>query len=178
MPGRRRCGGAGVGLDAETQVSQMMSTELQEKPEVNLEGKHPAPHQAVARDAGEFIHDLVTLAELQVQLVKEDAQRGLGRMTRVSLLFVAAAIVAVSAVPVALLAIGHWIALSGLSLALSLTIATGIGFAIAAVIGLVGWKSLKSTKGIFDRSKKEFAENMQTLKHAMKKNRAESGATT
>ncbi len=89
---------------------------------------------------GELTHDIVSLAELQFELFRNDCRTGLkGLLVPVALLLLAG-IVAAGTVPVALILLAELLAqAAGLSRAAAFSIAALGGFIVAVALGVVGW---------------------------------------
>ena len=92
-------------------------------------GSTTAPPDGVAKDMGELTHDIVSLAELQFELFRNDCRKGLkGLLVPVALLLLAG-IVAAGTVPVALIFLAEFLAqAAGLSRAAAFSIAALGGF--------------------------------------------------
>lgn len=137
-------------------------------------GSTKFPPQAVARNVGEFAHDVVTLAELQAELLKVDAQDYVKRLRTPVILFGAAAVVGFACIPIALTALAWGLSAAGLATWLAFLISTVIGLATAAVLATLGWRQLNNSPSMFERSKEELSRNMDWLKHAFKSRKAHS----
>jgi hypothetical protein len=133
-------------------------------------GSTPAPPDGVAKDMGELTHDIVSLAELQFELFRNDCREGIrGLLIPVALLLVAG-IVAVGTVPIALMLMAELLVQGvGLSRAAAFSIATLGGFLVAAALGVVGWSHIRGAGRVFKRSREELTRNMTWIKHALKR---------
>jgi hypothetical protein len=132
-------------------------------------GSMPPPN-GVAKGAGELVHDIVSLAELQFELFRIDCREGLKRMLIPVALLLFAGMVAVGTVPVALILTAECLSqFAGLSRAAAFSIATLGGILMAVALGVVGWSSMRGAVGVFERSRKEVARNMTWIKHALKR---------
>ena len=106
-------------------------------------GSNPPPN-GVAKGMGEVMHDIVSLAELQFELVRIDCREGLKQMLIPVALLLSAGIVAAGTVPVAMSFIAEYLAqVAGLSRAASFSIAAMSGFILAVAMGVMGWFSLR-----------------------------------
>ena len=133
-------------------------------------GPPPAQPDGVAKDIGALTHDIVSLAELQYELFRNDCRQGLrGLLVPVALLL-SAGLVAAGTAPVALIVIAEFLSqAAGLSRAAAFAIAA-LGGSIAAVaLGVVGWSHLRRVGGVFERSREEFSRNMNWIKQALKR---------
>lgn len=138
-------------------------------------GSTQFPPRKVARNLGEFVHDVVTLAELQADLLKVDARKSAKQVISPAILLAAAACIAIGCVPVALTALAYGLIELGLAHWLGFLIATICGLAIAGGVGLFGWRRFKSIGSAFKPSKEEFTRNVHWVKGVLK-NSETSGA--
>ena len=115
---------------------------------------------------GELTHDIVSLAELQFELFRNDCRKGLkGLLLPVALLLLAG-IVAAGTVPVALIVVAEFLAqAAGLSRAAAFSIAALGGFIVAVALGVVGWSHIRGVGRVFERSREELTRNMTWIKH-------------
>jgi hypothetical protein len=133
-------------------------------------GSSTAPSDGVAKDMGELTHDIVSLAELQFELFRNDCRKGLrGLLIPVALLLFAGILVA-GTVPVALMVIAEFLAqAAGLSRAAAFAVAALGGFIAAVALGVAGWSHFRGVARIFERSREELTRNMSWIKHALKR---------
>lgn len=128
------------------------------------------PARAVARNTGEFLHDLVTLAELQTRLLIVDGQEGVRNLTLAALAMAGGLAVALAVLPVLLIALGlTLVELAGLSPAVAMAIAGLVGiFAAGALVlaGCLAWR--RQCRGTFDRSVREWKQTSRWIKEALK----------
>ncbi len=133
-------------------------------------GSSTAPSDGVAKDMGELTHDIVSLAELQFELFRNDYRKGMkGLLLPVALLLLAG-IVAAGTVPVALITVAELLTqAAGLSRAASFSIAALGGFGVAVAVGVVGWFCIRGIGRVFERSREELARNMSWIKQSLKR---------
>jgi len=126
---------------------------------------------SVARNTGEFLHDLVTLSELQLQLVYIDGQEKVRTLVWPAMTLALGVIVGCATLPVALIALAMTLTeVTSFSPAQSAGIAMGVGFVLAALLVGIGWFALKSPRGnAFERSAKEWRQNLRWIKDALQK---------
>ena len=119
-------------------------------------GSSTAPSDGVAKDVGELTHDIVSLAELQFELFRNDCRKGMkGLLLPVALLLLAG-IVAAGTVPVALIVVAELLTqAAGLSRAASFSIAALGGFIAAVALGVAGWSRIRGIGRVFERSREE-----------------------
>ena len=133
-------------------------------------GSSTAPSDGVANDMDELTHDIVSLAELQFELFRNDCRKELrGLLIPVALLLLAG-ILAAGSVPVALIFIGEILAqTAGLSRAAAFSIAALGGFIAAAALGVAGWSHIRGIGRVFERSREELTRNMTWIKQVVKR---------
>ena len=119
---------------------------------------------------GELTHDIVSLAELQFELFRNDCRKGLkGLLIPVALLLVAG-IVAIGTVPMALILMAELLTqVAGLSRAAAFSIAALSGFIVAVALGVAGWSYTRGVGRVFKRSREEWTRNMTWIKHTLKR---------
>jgi len=133
-------------------------------------GEETAAH-AVARSTGEFLHDLVTLGELQLQLLWIDGQDKLRNLLWPMIMLGVGAVIGCATIPVALIALAMTLTeTTSLSPAQSAGIAAGVGLILAVLFAAIGWLALRSPRGdAFERSGKEWRQNLRWIKDALQK---------
>jgi hypothetical protein len=113
-------------------------------------------------------HDILSLAELQVGLLRTDCREGLKQLLIPLAMLSLAGIVAAATVPIALLLMAEFLVqVAGFSRASALSIATLSGFLVAAALGLAGWFQLRGVRQLFERSRAELTSNMTWIKRAL-----------
>lgn len=131
-----------------------------------------APPNGVAQGMGDLTHDIVSLAELQYELVRNDYRAGMKGLLTPVVLLLGAGIVALGTVPVALLLMAEiLIQVAGLSRASAFSIAAASGVTTAVVLGVVGWSQLRGVGRVFQRSREEWIRNLNWIKAALKRSR-------
>jgi hypothetical protein len=140
------------------------------------DGSTPAPPDGVAKDMGELTHDIVSLAELQFELFRNDCREGLKGLLIPLALLLLAGIAAAGTVPVALILIAEFLSqTAGLSRAAAFAIAALGGFVVAAALGIAGWSQIRGAGSVFQRSREELTRNMNWIKHVLKQPAASEG---
>jgi hypothetical protein len=124
----------------------------------------------VRRSLASLASDVVTLAELQGQLLLVDARESARRTAGPAGLLVGGLVAAFAAV---------LLLLTGAALLLdeSTALSTGPAFLVVAASTLLfaagllyfGWKRLQTTLHVFHRSRIEFVENLNALKSALRR---------
>jgi len=118
----------------------------------------------------EFLHDILTLAELQYRLFALDAQQASRRIWHVAFVFAFATVVLASCVPFALVTIALVIAaLTKISYATAFcwTLCGALILAAALFGGAVA--RLRSGIDFFQRSRTEFGENVRSVKSTLRR---------
>ena len=119
---------------------------------------------------GELTHDIVSLAELQFELLRIDCREGIRRILIPVALLLFAGIVTLGTVPIALILVAEiLVQTAGLSRAAAFSIAAMSGFIVVVAIGVVGWSYLRGVARVFERSREELTRNMTWIKHALKR---------
>ena len=133
-------------------------------------GSTPAPPNGVAKDMGELTHDIVSLAELQFELFRDDCRQGLkGLLISLGLLLVAG-IVVFGTVPTVLIFIAELLVqAAGLSRAVAFSIAALSGVIVAVALGVAGLSYIRGVGRAFERSQEELTRNLTWIKHALKR---------
>ena len=107
-------------------------------------GSPPSPPNGVAKDMGELMCDIVSLAELQFELFKIDCREGLQQMLIPVAMLLVAGIVAVGTVPIALILVAElFVQFAGLSRTAAFSIAALIGLIVAVAMGVAGWSHIR-----------------------------------
>lgn len=132
------------------------------------DGSTRSPPRAMAKGMGQIAQDIVSLAELQIELGKIDAREATRRLVTPVILMVAAVAVALGTIPVALLFVAEALAqIAGLSLWLGLLIATLLGALIAGAVAAVAWRRLRQPIRLFGRSLDELKRNVEWIKRVV-----------
>lgn len=130
----------------------------------------PVPPHGITADMGDLTRDIVSLAELQFQLFRDDCRHGLHKLLISVALLVVAAMVALGTVPIALILLAEFLMqAAGVSGAAAYAIAALCGFIVAATVGLVGWSRLRRIRRLFQRSREELGHNLTWIKQSLKR---------
>jgi hypothetical protein len=126
---------------------------------------------AVARSTGEFLHDLVTLGELQLRLLAVDGQEGLTRFLWPVAVILSGLALILAALPVLLIALALTLTeLWQFTPAQAAGIAAGASLLVSLLlmaIGYGGWRA--ASGGMFDRSQREWKQNVRWIKDALQR---------
>ncbi len=138
-------------------------------------GSSTAPPNGIAKDMGELTHDIVSLAELQFELFRNDCREGLKGLLLPAALLLLAGVVAVGTAPVALIGLAEFLAqAAGLSRAAAFSLAALGGLSVAAALGVAGWCRLRGAGRVLARSRDELTRNMTWIKQVLKRPAAPS----
>ena len=126
----------------------------------------------VRNGVGELLHDVVSLGELQAQLLAVDARESVQKAQTPIVLLAGGATLALGAVPVLLLALGE-------SLVLWLQWERAAAYLVAGLVGVVvggatvyvAWQQTGAVVAVFERSRAELAENIRWIKYALTRGR-------
>jgi hypothetical protein len=133
-------------------------------------------HDDVASPAGEIRHgvsqvlrDMVTLGELQTELLQVDLRNFLTAHIVPTLIFSAvAAVAALASLPILLASLAYYLVeVANLTVASAFLAAAGVGLAVGAICGGIAWQRLKSQSSAFARSRIELARNVRWLKQVL-----------
>ncbi|REJ86623.1 MAG: hypothetical protein DWQ34_27000 [Planctomycetota bacterium] len=136
--------------------------------QASINGKRTGARQ-VSRNLSGLAHDVITLAELQAQLVACDLREGKAQAIGPIVVIVAGLLLALGTMPVLLLGLG-WLLVNHAEWTESAAFLTagGAGLAVAGLLAWFGWKKLKAALSTFTRSQQEFARNVDWVKSALK----------
>jgi hypothetical protein len=138
--------------------------------QVTSADRSDSPPRAVARNSAEFVHDVVTLVELQTSLLKVDLQQCLARLIVPGVVVVAGAVIVLSCIPILLAAVGLlMVELFGWSHAQGFFFALGCGLLIGGAASLWAVWRLRSSFDALKRSRDEFLQNVAWVKQVLKR---------
>ncbi len=137
--------------------------------EVNGANARSAAPRAVVENIGEFVHDVVTLSELQSKLFVADLKDFRSGTVAPGSLMGLASVLFVGCVPVLLMGIA-WLLVDYDVLAPGWALlAAGSGGAIVAgLMALTGWFIFRRQLAILDRSRAELEKNVTWIKSVLK----------
>ena len=128
----------------------------------------PAPPDGVAKDMGELTSDVMSLAQLQLELFTTDCRTGMKGLLTPVVLLLGAGLAAFGTVPVVLLLIAEvLVRVAGLSQLAALSTAVLSGLFVAIVLGIVGWSQVRGVGRVFQRSREELIRNLNWIKHSL-----------
>jgi hypothetical protein len=135
--------------------------------------KRQASAAAGVRDGvGDLLHDVVSLGELQAQLIAVDARESAQKAVAPIGLLIGGISLALGAVPVLLLSLGEALTLwLDWERALSYLVSGLAGAVIAGLLLYLAWQQAGAVIAVFDRSRVELAENVRWIKYALTRGR-------
>ena len=139
---------------------------------VNGSDASPSASEAVSRNLGDFVGDVMSLGEMQVQLFSLDVREACTKAITPALGAMAAILIAAGSVPIMLMSIA-WCLVQRAGVPQDLAfLATFAGAAIiSAIAAWLCWQRISAIAPIIVRSSGEFSQNLRWIKHALKKRR-------
>ena len=128
----------------------------------------PAPPNGVAKDMGELTSDVMSLAQLQLELFTTDCRTGMKGLLTPVLLLLGAGLAAFGTVPVVLLLMAEVLMrVAGFSWLAALSTAALSGLLVTIVLGIAGWSQVRGVGRVFQRSREELIRNLNWIKHSL-----------
>lgn len=128
--------------------------------------RSPVPN--VGRNLAGMTHDLISLTELQCQLVAVDLEEATSKSLLPVILIAVAILLALGTMPVALLGIGWaFVTLGGYSEGTVFLMVSLVALVVAGGIGWLGVIQLRSAVAVMKRSQRELKENVRWVKQAL-----------
>ena len=135
--------------------------------------------KALARDVGEFAHDVLTLAELQAQLFVTDLQECSQRALVPGLVLICGAALGLACFPVALAALALlFIQVFETSYAAGFLLAAIVGAISSALLCVIGWFLVRKRLAVLRRSQQELVRNLRWIKKVLERNRTTRSDST
>jgi hypothetical protein len=120
------------------------------------------------RNLGQLGNDVVTLAELQVELLQVDMREWLRACTIPVILLAAGALLGLASFPVLLLSLAYALGqVTEWSMAVRLLVASGAGLLVAGICAVVAIQLLRRDVKILSRSTAELRRNVRWLKEVL-----------
>ncbi len=139
-------------------------------------GAPKATPKGLARDVGEFAHDVITLAELQAQLFVADVQECRQRALVPRLVLICGLALGLACFPIALAALALLlIQVFGTSYAAGFLLAALVGTVVSALVSVVGWFQVRRHVAVLGRSQRELVRNLQWIKKVLERSRITRG---
>jgi hypothetical protein len=129
-----------------------------------------SPTRAFARNTAEFVHDVVTLGELQVSLLKLDVAQMAGRIVVPAIVLAVGAVIVLSCMPILLAAVAlTMVEVWNWSLPQAFFFALGCGLLLGGVASLYGVVAIRRSIAVLERSRNELAQNVSWIKQVLKR---------
>jgi hypothetical protein len=123
----------------------------------------------MGRSVRQLTSDVITLMELQAELLQLDVREWVQSFIRPLIAIVVAAIVLLATTPVALISLGYLLAAkTELPLWGAMTTAAGVGLALAASSAGIGVLLLKRDRRMLHRFSAELRKNVRWLKETLR----------
>ena len=138
-------------------------------------GKAKAADPNVAASVTSLAHDAIELAELQLKLLKLDAQAAARNGGMSIALVVVGICLLLGCVPVALFALAElFVAQFGWTRAAAFAASAAVGLALSAGTGTAAWLRVKSALASLERSREELNRNIHWIKSNLKRDKTPS----
>jgi hypothetical protein len=129
-----------------------------------------SPQRAVARNAAEFVHDVVTLVELQASLLKIDLSQCLAGLIVPGAVLVVGAILVLSCVPILLASVALLLVETlDWSYAQAFFCSLGGGLLVGGIACLAGAVYIRRSFRQLERSRTEFIQNFNWIKQVLRR---------
>lgn len=151
-----------------------MSDQTALKPAARLpeNGQSRSAASGVRHGIDDLLHDIVSLGELQAQLVAADVRESAQKARTPVVLLVIGAVAGLGGMPVLLIAFAEALYdLAGLPRWLSYLASGAAAIASAILLLLIAWKQSEAIISVFTRSRTELSENVRWIKYALSRGR-------
>jgi hypothetical protein len=135
------------------------------------DARRPSAAAGVRDGVGELLYDIVSLGELQAQLLAVDAQESMQKAKMPLIMLGLGAVVGLASVPILLMALAEFFIWLGLNNALAYLLSGVIGAALAGLLAWLGYRKIDDVIHVFNRSRFELAENVRWIKYAVTRGR-------
>jgi len=135
-------------------------------------GKGTSAAAGVRDGVGDLVHDIVSLAELQAELLGLDARESVEKAKSPLVMLAVGGVLALGAVPVLLLALGEALhSFADWDRSLAYLVSGLVGTVIGGVLVWAASRKAGDVIGVFMRSRVELAENIRWIKYAVTRGR-------
>lgn len=143
--------------------------------QTKIDDRNGAPENAsrgFARGVGDFSHDVLTLAELQAQLLAADVKECRQHLLGPALLLLGGAAVSLACVPIALAALALFLVqFFNTSYASGFLLASVVGAILGVLLSAAGWRHVGRQLAVLRRSKHELIRNLSWIKKVLNHSR-------
>ena len=130
----------------------------------------PSPARNIGQNMAELLHDIIVLAELQLQLLRCDARQCLAQIVVPAVFLLCAGVLLLSCIPLALVCIALFIAEgTTLNFGQSFLLTLAIGLVVGGAAALVSAWFLRRGFAVLKRSQIEFQQNLDWVKRMFKR---------
>lgn len=135
-------------------------------------GSPKAISKGLARDVSEFAHDVLTLAELQIQLFVADVQECGQRVFVPGTILLVGVALGLACIPFALAALALWfIQVFEVSYAAGFLVAAVVGAVLSTLLCALGWFQVRKRVAVLGRSQQELVRNLTWIKKVLQRSR-------
>lgn len=128
--------------------------------------------KAIARDVGAFALDVLTLAELQAQLLIADVQECGQRVRVPGLVLLCGVALGLACFPLALAALALLlIEVFATSYSAAFLLVAATGAVVSALLCVIGWLQVRQRLAVLRRSQQELTRNLRWIKKVFERNR-------
>jgi len=128
--------------------------------------------KGLARDVGEFAYDVLTLGELQAQLLVADVNECGQRVLVPGLVLLCGVALGLTCFPIALAALALLVVqVVGTSYAAGFLIAVVVGAALSALLCVIGWYQVRERVTVLRRSQQALVRNLRWIKKVLERSR-------
>jgi len=147
---------------------------VDDQPKTNeRNGEWESASTGFARGVGNFTHDILTLAELQAQLLAADVQECRQRLLIPALLLFCGVAVTLACFPVALTALALFLVQQfNMTLPTGFLMAFIVGAVVGALLSVVGWRQVGKRLAVLRRSQHELIRNLRWIRKVLDHSRA------
>jgi hypothetical protein len=128
-----------------------------------------SPTGDIRHGVSQVLRDVVTLGELQTELLQVDLRNFLTtHVIPTVVLGVVAIVSALASLPILLASLAYFLVeVANLTVASAFLAAAGVGLLVAAICGGIAWQRFHSQRDAFARSRIELARNVRWLKQVL-----------
>ena len=117
-----------------------------------------------------LVHDILALADLQLQLFRADGQEMARKAAPKLVLAAVGVVIAASSLPLLMVGLAYaLVELAGFPIWAAMLSSAVIGIIVGAIAVVIGIKRLQPLSGIWQRSTGELRENVEFLKETLKR---------
>lgn len=128
--------------------------------------------KALARDVGEFAHDVFSLAELQTQLFAADVYECGQRVLVPGLVLLCGVALGLACFPIALVVLALFvIQVLETSYTVGFLVAVVVGAVVSALLCIAGWIQVRNRAAVLRRSQQELVQNLRWIKKVLDRSR-------